>query len=453
MERPKATTSGLGGTGGAVPIRNEKGEITMQKVKVHRYVAGKRPKYAPSSDNEEERSEEEIDDQEEETKQVTSHRNANLPDPNLIEQNTAEDRRLKRLNQVENQPRDRTLRHRHIAEPEILKEDDMDIEDEEEEEKVIEEVRIKKEAKEESDEEEVDEDERMRRRAELKKRLLQRQEELLVVEEEQQKEESDDESETDESEYEEEEYSDSEDEIAPRLKPVFVKKTDRVTIQQKELELQKEKELELERERLHMESKKQTKKLIEEEILREKLAEKETDENIKCDFDTDDDENDEQAYEQWKLRELKRTKRYRDEKENAEKEKQEILKIRNMTEEERQAYLKANPKKVTNIQEKGKYKFMQKYYHRGAFYLDEEEEVLKRNVAEPTLEDHFDKTILPKVMQVKNFGMAGRTKYTHLLDQDTTRPDDNPWGNQSFINGKGGGTKQVFDKPVAKKRK
>ena len=37
-----------------------------------------------------------------------------------------------------------------------------------------------------------------------------------------------------------------------------------------------------------------------------------------------------------------------------------------------------------------------------------------------TLEDHFDKTILPKVMQVKNFGRSGRTKYTHLVDQDTT---------------------------------
>jgi hypothetical protein len=60
----------------------------MQKVKVQRYVAGKRPKYAPESDNEEELTEESDREDEEEEDQVSSTKRTNLPDPTLIKQNT-----------------------------------------------------------------------------------------------------------------------------------------------------------------------------------------------------------------------------------------------------------------------------------------------------------------------------------------------------------------------------
>ena len=196
------------GTGGAVPIRNDKGEVVMQKVKVQRYVAGKRPKYAPESDSEQE-MDRESEKSEDEDVPTTSR---NIPEVNL---NQVDDRRLKRLMDVDNERRERPARHRQVAEPVILEESSED-EDEEEE--------LKKEPKPDSDneEEQVDEDERMRKRLELKKKALQRQEELMVVEDEQKQSDGSEESdETDETDETNEEYSDSDDgEIAPRLKPV-----------------------------------------------------------------------------------------------------------------------------------------------------------------------------------------------------------------------------------------
>lgn len=140
-----------------------------------------------------------------------------------------------------------------------------------------------------------------------------------------------------------------------------------------------------------------------------------------------------------------------------EKERTETERIRNLPEDERRQEARANPREITNKASKGKYKFLQKYYHRGAFYLDNESDIYKRDFAQATLEDHFDKTILPKVMQVKNFGRCGRTKYTHLVDQDTTQ-FDSPWysdtsNNIKFHNEKAGGMKQVFEKPSSSKRK
>ena len=87
----------------------------------------------------------------------------------------------------------------------------------------------------------------------------------------------------------------------------------------------------------------------------------------------------------------------------------------------------------------------------------------------------FFRQVLPKVMQVKNFGRSSRTKYTHLVDQVTksstqmmlalnkllnkiiqdTTAFDAAWAQESasnskFINQHAGGMRQVFARPAAK---
>ncbi len=101
----------------------------------------------------------------------------------------------------------------------------------------------------------------------------------------------------------------------------------------------------------------------------------------------------------------------------------------------------------------------------------------KRSVDEPTLDDHINKAVLPKVMQVKKFGFAGRTKYTHLKDQDTSQvracacfnlgvsancqthlfQRDTGWNQKTAVHERYAaniaGTKQVFERPEGQKRK
>ncbi|XP_072182379.1 microfibrillar-associated protein 1-like [Diadema setosum] len=482
-------------TAGAIPVKNEKGEISMQKVKVKRYVPGKRPDFAPQfSSGEEEEEEGPFVGR----RKATSHLHPSRMD--------LEDARLRRLRErhrsessdEEEEERERIARHRQIHQPEVIddgdddddndEEDDLahrrradiirrfqerprgdreDEGDEEEDEEEDDRIRFRErdqasrhvyrmEVEESSsDEEELDEEEIEKRRSAMRARARQRarEEEVLGIEEDAQKEKVSSEEE-ESSEYEE--YTDSEEEDGPRLKPVFVAKKDRVTIQEKEIAAIREREQEEEAKKKVEERKRETVRMVEMDARQLQEAEEDVGSNEpNLNTVNTDDENDEVEYEGWKVRELRRIKRERDLREQIEKERQETERLRNMTEEERREELRVNPKQVTNKQTKGRYKFLQKYYHRGAFYLNEEEDVLKRDVSGATLEDHFDKTVLPKVMQVKNFGRSGRTKYTHLVDQDTTSMES-PWANETAVSRKfqasiAGGMKQSFEKPTARK--
>ncbi|OQR71004.1 microfibrillar-associated protein 1-like [Tropilaelaps mercedesae] len=516
-------------TAGAVPVVNDKGEVYMKKVKVQRYVSGRRPRYAPDGSEESQSSDDDFIVERQkpshrsgEASRARTHRGAGSDDSSSDDNNDRkkdgdggnekdvkysgdesgdgyakgrgdrsddEDEEMDSRRSVSDDhadgherqkaddsedmddPRLRRLQRRKVREPRVL--DDNDAADSDDNDDGMRRRRHRSSSSSSSSSsngDDLDEEERERKRLQMKQRALQRvrQEELeeAARQEERRLAEGDDDQAAEEDESDDyEEYTDTEEEEdlqgPPRLKPVFVRKKDRVTIHEREQQEQRRYEAELEGKRAAEERRRQTLKIVEAEVKREVEESKEESKTGACVGNIDDvctdDDNDEAAYEAWKLRELKRLKRDRELREALEKEKLEIERLRSLTEEERLREAKSNPAKVTNRSSKGKYKFLQKYYHRGAFFVQEkEEDVYKRDFSAPTLEDHFDKSVLPKVMQVKNFGRSGRTKYTHLLDQDTTKIDS-PWSaetpqNLKWYIEKAGGTKPIFERPSLRKK-
>lgn len=141
------------------------------------------------------------------------------------------DPRLKRLKNLEIDTEVRPERRRHIFEAEVLESSD-----EEEKDNInLPEHKHTLEAGPDDDvsEEELSDGEIERRREQLKNKMLK-----TKTEEEYLKQEEDSSSSEEE---ESEEYTDSEEETGPRLKPVFVRKRDRVTIIEKEKEAAKQK--------------------------------------------------------------------------------------------------------------------------------------------------------------------------------------------------------------------
>ena len=244
------------------------------------------------------------------------------------------------------------------------------------------------------------------------------------------------------------------------FKPVFVRKSERDTIEERDKML-----AELDAEAAKTEAAKaakkaESKKLVEVEVKREEALAAAMDEMEPSDVDTDDELDDALEFDAWKSRELERLKTDRIQRELIFREREEQERIRSMTEEERDLYhAKRLAKRAEQEKEKPKMAFMQKYYHKGAFFQESADdafgtagpdEIYKRDFSAPTAEEKFDKSILPAAMQVRKgkFGRAGQTKWTHLAAEDTSAArkgdDDDLWS------GRDKSVRAIKDKMLAK---
>ncbi|KAG0135897.1 putative microfibrillar-associated protein family protein [Tuber indicum] len=254
----------------------------------------------------------------------------------------------------------------------------------------------------------------------------------------------------DEEEEEEEEESEEEEEEVPKrvlLRPTFIPKGKRGVVASPSLDPEVEAKKKAEEE---ARKKAEAAALLEEHIRRDAAAKAagrkgwDDDEDDGEGLDDTDDLDPTAERAAWKLRELVRVKREREELEKIEKEREEIERRRAMDPELRKKedmeYVKKQ--REEKMENRGKMGFMQKYYHKGAFYQDDSE-ILKKDYATTAVEDEVkNRDVLPKYMQVRGdeVGKRGRTRWTHLTAEDTSMQNGgSPWFDKNGINKRASG--------------
>ncbi|CZT13711.1 hypothetical protein WAI453_008124 [Rhynchosporium graminicola] len=311
-------------------------------------------------------------------------------------------------------------------------------------------------------------------RIEEEKALKAKEEEGFVTEEEE-----DDSEEGSEEESGSEEEESSEDE-APRrvlMRPTFIKKDKRNAIQgNKPEDTRTEDEIAAEEEKRKKEA---ADEIVEEQIRKDiaaRAAGKKNwdDEEALDEVDDEDGVDPDAEYAAWKLRELKRIKREREAIEQREKELEEVERRKNLTEEERKREDDEFIAKQKQERDgKGKMEFMQKYYHKGAFYQDDAEAqgLGQRDIMGSRFADDVDRELLPQALQMRDMtklGKKGATKYKDLKSEDTgkwgqfdDRPRDGGMGfntDERFMSDRdrdraGAGASGANSMPVADRKK
>jgi microfibrillar-associated protein 1 len=262
---------------------------------------------------------------------------------------------------------------------------------------------------------------------------------------------SDDESEDDDDGDSDEDSSSDDEPKRPMIAPKFISKNKRAQQQQAEVDTEARA---AEEDRLRKEK---ADAVLQAQIERDaeaRAAGKKAwdDEEVAAEDEVDDtdDVDPEAEHAAWKLRELKRVQRDRAALIAKEKEREEIERRRNLSAEERERedreFLDAQ---AAEREGKGKMAYMQKYFHKGAFFNGDEEQdeevkaALQRDLAGVRFEDETgDKSLLPEYMRIRDMtrlGRKGRTRYQDLKSEDTGR-----WGEVASKSREGAGLDARF---------
>lgn len=224
-----------------------------------------------------------------------------------------------------------------------------------------------------------------------------------------------------ETDSEEEESSSSESAPpAPIFRPSFVSKSQRTTLDEQHAAAETEEALASKAKAEQAKRKQEAHDLAAAKIkagLEEAEAAAVVENPDLSDTDGRDPEGEFQA---WRERELKRLSRARQAEQDQGERDAEQERRNKMTQAELDAEdtAYANKTRQEKMASRPAVGFMQKYRHKGAFFQDMD--ILKRDYTGPT-ENEVNKAALPQIMQVRDFGRKGRSKWSHLAAEDTTR--------------------------------
>ncbi|KAJ1920621.1 hypothetical protein H4219_001179 [Mycoemilia scoparia] len=266
----------------------------------------------------------------------------------------------------------------------------------------------------------------LRRKALLKRRQEEKELEKEVSESEDASgDDSEEESSTSQESSDESESSGDDIPTIPMIKPVFIPKNKRNAVPATTKEDTDDYVDATLEDKLKAQTKRreESKRMAAEQVKHEMTVPDVDDINV-LEVDDTDGIDEEAEYNAWKLRELKRIKAYKEERMANELEEKERERRANMTEEERlrEDMELARQKREEKNLERGAKGSSERYYHKGAFYQDIDERLLKRTVYTG------DSSVLkndqiPDIAKAKNFGRSGRTKWTTLKKEDTSVQD------------------------------
>jgi len=230
-----------------------------------------------------------------------------------------------------------------------------------------------------------------------------------------------------EDESEEDDASSEDDAPKKLLRPVFLKKSERHATA---APAKSADEVAAEQEAQRQEQARQVvQEQVEQRMAAKAAGKKDWDDDVEEEdinaIDDTDGLDPDAEYAAWKLRELRRIKRERLAIEEAEAERAEIERRRNLSAAEREAEDRAFLDQQQQARaDRGQMQYMQKYFHKGAFFTEDLKElgVDRRNLMNARFEDQTNREVLPEFMQIRDMtklGKKGRTRYKDMRTEDT----------------------------------